>query len=213
MPQRTRAIRSDGARSRAAILEMATQLSSITGLDGLSIGALADAVGMSKGGLYAHFDSKEDLQLSVIRAAREIFIREVAQPALRNADPLDRLRALAHGFLRYVEQRVFPGGCFFVSAGAEFGSRSGPVHDEIAAAQAEWAGLLRTVAEQSITAGRLPPSADADQLAFQLTATLAGANLAYVLHDDPALLERARRAVDALMQQAAGHTVKQQNRD
>jgi AcrR family transcriptional regulator len=204
MPQRTRAIRSDGARSRAAILEAATQLSSISGLEGLSIGALADAVGMSKGGLYAHFDSKEDLQLSVIRTAREIFIREIATPAMQNGDPLDQLRALAHGFLRYVEQRVFPGGCFFVSAAAEFGSRRGPVHDEIAAAQMEWADLLRTVAEQAISAGRLPPSADADQLAFQLAVMLAGANLAYVLHDDPALLDRARGAVDALLSGTAG---------
>jgi AcrR family transcriptional regulator len=199
MPQRTRAVRSDGARSRAAILEAATQLSSVTGLEGLSIGALADAAGMSKGGLYAHFDSKQDLQLSVIDAARKIFIREVVAPALRVEDPLDRLRALAHGFLRYVEQRVFPGGCFFVSAAAEFGSRRGPVHDQIAAAQREWTSLLRTVAEQAIAAGCLPPSADADQLAFQLAALLAGANLTYVLHDDRALLDRAYGAVDALV--------------
>jgi AcrR family transcriptional regulator len=199
MPQRTRAVRSDGARSRAAILAAATQLSSVTGLEGLSIGALADAVGMSKGGLYAHFGSKEDLQLSVIRAAREIFIREVAATAIQVADPLERLRALADGFLRYVEERVFPGGCFFVSAAAEYGSRSGAVHDEIAAAQREWTELLRGVTAEAIAAGRLPDSIEAEQLAFQLAAVLAGANLTYVLHDDPALLRRARTAVDALL--------------
>lgn len=199
MPRRTRAVRSDGARSRAAILQAATQLSSVTGLEGLSIGALAGEVGMSKGGLYAHFDSKEDLQISVIAAARDIFIREVVAPATHVTDPLDRLRALAEGFLGYVESRVFPGGCFFVSAAAEFGSRRGAVHDEIASAQRQWTALLRSVAAEAVAAGRLSSAVDADQLAFHLAALLAGANLTYVLHDDPAALRRARAAVDAVL--------------
>jgi AcrR family transcriptional regulator len=196
---RTRAVRSDGARSRAAILSRAMTLASVTGLDGLSIGDLAAAVGMSKGGLYAHFGSKEELQLAVIRAAREVFIGRIVTPALQNQSPLAQLRALAEGFLRYVEDRVFPGGCFFVSAAAEFGSRPGPVREEVAAAQRDWAGLLQAVAERARDAGELPVRADPGQIAFQLASLLAGANLSYVLHDDPALLSRARQAVDALL--------------
>lgn len=204
MAQRTQATRSDGARSRAAILGTAMRLASVDGLDGLSIGELASAVGMSKGGVYAHFDSKEDLQLAVIATARDVFVNEIVAPALRCASPLDQLRALADGFLRYVENRVFPGGCFFVSAAAEFGSRPGAVHNEVAAAQRDWAGLLRDVAQGAHDVGELAGDVDAEQLAFQLAALLAGANLMYVLHDDPAVIERARAAMKMLVRPSAG---------
>lgn len=91
------------------------------------------------------------------------------------------------------------GGCFFVSAAAEFGSRPGPVREEVAAAQRDWTGLLRAVAARARQIGELPAHTDPDQLAFQLASLLAGANLTYVLHDDPALLARARQAVRALL--------------
>ena len=200
--QRTRATRSDGARSRAAILETATRLASIGGLDGLSIGDLAAAVGMSKGGVYAHFASKEDLQLSVIRAAREVFVSEIVVPALRSDSPIEQLRDLSEGFLRYVEDRIFPGGCFFVSAAAEFGSRPGAVRDEVAAAQRDWAQLLHSTAERARDVAELASDTDVDQLTFQLTTLLAGANLTFVLHDDPTLIARARTAVKNLLASA-----------
>jgi AcrR family transcriptional regulator len=199
MPPRTRAVRSDGARSRAAILDHAMALASVTGLDGLSIGDLAAATGMSKGGVYAHFGSKEDLQLAVIRAARTVFIERIVAPALQQDSPAGQLRALAEGFLDYVQDRVFPGGCFFVSAAAEFGSRPGPVREEVAAAQRDWAGLLQAIAARARHNGELPAHTDPDQLAFQLASLLAGANLTYVLHDEPALLDRARQAVRTLL--------------
>ena len=202
MAQKTQATRSDGARSRTAILGTAMRLASVDGLDGLSIGELAAAVGMSKGGVYAHFDSKEDLQLAVIATAREVFINEIVAPALRSDKPLDQLRALADGFLRYVEDRVFPGGCFFVSAAAEFGSRPGAVHNEVAAAQRDWAELLRDVAHRAHDAGELADDVDAEQLAFQLAALLAGANLMFVLHDDPTVIARARTAMEMLFAHA-----------
>lgn len=201
--QRTRATRSDGARSRAAILETATRLASVGGLDGLSIGDLAAAVGMSKGGVYAHFASKEDLQLSVIRAAREVFVSEIVVPALRSDSPLAQLRGLSEGFLRYVEDRVFPGGCFFVSAAAEFGARPGSVRDEVAAAQRDWAQLLHATAERARDAGELASDTDVEQLTFRLTTLLAGANLTFVLHDDATLMDRARAAVESLLASAA----------
>jgi AcrR family transcriptional regulator len=200
MPQRTHGTRADGARSRAAILDAATRLASVTGLEGLSIGALADEVGMSKSGLYAHFASKEDLQLATVGAAREVFIAEVVVPALAVESPRDRLQALCDGFLDYVEQRVFPGGCFFVSAAAEFGSRAGPVHDEVAAVQREWSDFVHAVASEAHDAGEL--AADPDQVAFELTSLLAGANLTYVLHDDPDLIRRARGAIREVLRPA-----------
>jgi AcrR family transcriptional regulator len=199
VPPRTRAVRADGARSRAAILGQAMALASTAGLDGLSIGDLAAATGMSKGGLYAHFGSKQDLQLAVIRAAREVFIAQIITPALQHHSPLGQLRVLAEGFLQYVEDRVFPGGCFFVSAAAEFGARPGPVRQEVAAAQRDWAQLLQSVATRARDTGELPAHTDPGQLGFQLASLLAGANLTYVLHDDPVLLDRARQAVHTLL--------------
>lgn len=202
MSQRTRAIRSDGVRSRAMILKAATELASTRGLAGISIGELATAVGMSKSGLYAHFDSKEDLQLATIGAASEVFVDTVVTPALREEDPLHQLQTLCDGFLDYVERRVFPGGCFFVSAAVEFGARPGPVHDAIASSQSRWAELLRSIAERAVDAGSLPPGTDPGQLAFELTTILAGANVSFVLHDDAHLLARARDAVRAALRSA-----------
>ncbi len=199
MPQRTRAVRSDGVRSREAILATATDLASVHGLEGLSIGGLADAVGMSKSGLYAHFGSKEELQVATVGAARQVFIEEVVVPAFEHDDALSQLRALCDGFLRYVEARVFPGGCFFVAAAAEFGSRPGPVHDAVAAAQREWTELLETVAAVAAKEGSLPRRAEPATLAFELVTLLSGANLTYVLHDDVALLAQARGILDRLL--------------
>lgn len=194
-----RAIRSDGVRTRAAILDAATRLASVTGLEGLSIGELAGAVGMSKSGLYAHFGSKQDLQLATIQAARAEFIDVVVEPAMAAEEPIDRLRALCTAFLDYVGDRVFPGGCFFVSAAAEFGPRSGPVHDEIALVQQEWTDLLVAAAEHAYATGQLPGDATPEQTAFHLGAVLAGTNVTFILHDDPRHLEQARALIAVLL--------------
>src|SRR5690606_28173232 len=104
-----KAVRSDGIRSRQATLHAAARLATIEGLEGLSIGRLADHIGMSKSGLYAHFTSKQDLQLATIEAAQEVLNREVIGPALAMSDPLDRLEGLYSRFLDYLQRRVFPG--------------------------------------------------------------------------------------------------------
>src|SRR5262249_53537201 len=129
---RTRRRRADGERSRQAILRGAANLATIDGLRGLSIGALATHIGMSKSGLFAHFGSKEELQLATVQTAREIFDAEIVDPAQAIADPLERLHAVCEGFLSYVERRVFPGGCFFASATAELDTYPGPVKDAVA---------------------------------------------------------------------------------
>src|SRR5438093_10855704 len=115
--------RSDGERSRSAILREAGQLATVEGIGGLSISRLADAVGMSKSGLFAHFGSKEELQLATIEAANTMFHEQVVEPASAASNGLERLQRLADGYLRYVEVDTFPGGCFFASVLAEVDMR------------------------------------------------------------------------------------------
>src|SRR3954469_1939098 len=118
-PASERKRRSDGERSRAAILRQAAKLATVEGIDGLSIARLADAVGMSKSGLFAHFGSKEGLQLATVAEAEAIFAARVLEPTKGAASSLARLRRLADGYLAYIEADTFPGGCFFASGLAE----------------------------------------------------------------------------------------------
>jgi AcrR family transcriptional regulator len=188
--------RAPGDRSRARILAQAARLATIEGLEGLSIGRLAEAASMPKSSVYVLFGSKEELQLATIDAARASFVSEVVLPALAKGQTgLTQLRALCEGYLSYVERRVFPGGCFFVAASAEIGGRPGRIHDRVAEVQQEWRDLLFAQAEAAREAGELPAESDAAQLAFELGAILAGANIVAVLHDDDAAIERARTAI------------------
>ena len=192
---RPRRGRSDGDRTRRTILEAAAKLASVEGLDGLSIGRLADEVGMSKSGLYAHFRSKTELQLATIETADEIFHREVV--AIAEAAPAGRERALAlcEAFLSHLERGVFPGGCFFTAASSEMNVRPGPVRDRIAESVARWAGAIEGAVEEARLLGELRPDVDAAQLAFEANALVVTANLAYPLFGDPGILERARVGV------------------
>jgi AcrR family transcriptional regulator len=186
---------SKGDRTRAAILEEAARLATVDGLDGLSIGGLATATGMSKSGLYAHFGSKLQLQLATIDSARETFVGEVLQPALAAAKGIERLLAACEAFLSHVERRVFPGGCFFAAAAAEVGTRPGPVRDVIAAQQRDWIALLERLAAEAQELGELDAAVDAAQLAFELNAVLVAANTAFILQGKPDVFARARDAV------------------
>jgi AcrR family transcriptional regulator len=191
-----RARRAPGERSRGRILEQAARLATVEGLDGLSIGRLAEATGMPKSSVYVLFGSKEELQLATIEAARASFIEEVVAPALGSGNAgRERLAALCEGFLGYVQRRVFPGGCFFVATAAELGARPGRIHDLVATYQREWRDLLEQTAREAAGAGELAPGTDPAQLAFELSAILAGANIVAVLPDDDTAIERARRAV------------------
>lgn len=190
--------RAPGERSRRRILGHAARLATVEGLEGLSIGRLAEATGMPKSSVYVLFGSKEELQLATIDAARASFVEEVVSPALRSGRPgRERLAALCEGFPSYVERRVFPGGCFFVATAAELGARPGRVHDRVAGYQREWRELLEQTAQEAGKAGELPAGTDPAQLAFELSAILAGTNIVAVLHDDDAVIDHARRAVTA----------------
>ncbi|HZD64581.1 MAG TPA: TetR/AcrR family transcriptional regulator [Acidimicrobiales bacterium] len=190
----SRRTRAPGDRARALITERAAQLATIEGLDGLSIGRLAQATGVPKSSVHALFGSKEELQLSTVLAARASFIVEVVEPALADHKAgRDRLLALCEGYLSYVERRVFPGGCFFVAASAEVGGRAGRLHDEVANIQQQWRDLVFREARTAVEKGQL--GADPDQLAFELGAILAGTDIISVLHDDHVAIARARSAI------------------
>jgi AcrR family transcriptional regulator len=193
-PRRQRA---DGIRSRQVILTAAARLATIEGLEGLSIGRLAEHIGMSKSGLYAHFGSKEELQLATIDTAAEIFATDVVQPAEAIADPLARVEALCERFLSHLERRVFPGGCFFISAAAEFDTHPGAVKERLADYQRSWLSMLEQLIEQAKERGEINPSEDAAQLAFEIDAFLLMANAVFVLQSDVAPLRHARQAVES----------------
>jgi AcrR family transcriptional regulator len=194
--QPARRRRSDGERSRAAILREAARLATVEGLDGLSLGRLATAVGMSKSGLFAHFGSKEELQLATIDAAGTIFDELVIEPAGQQAAGLPRLRAYVEGFLAHVEEGVFPGGCFFVSAMGELDTHPGPVRDGAMAFSQRWLTLLAQQVQAAQAAGELDPGADPAQIAFELNAFMVLGNMQFVASSDPEALDRVRRAVD-----------------
>ena len=191
----SKARRAKGDRSRQAILEVAVHLASVDGLDGLTIGRLASETGMSKSGLFAHFGSKEDLQLATVDAARSIFIEKVIRPAFEAKKGLPRLRRLCEIWFDYAENHVFRGGCFFAAASAEFDSRPGRVRDRIAEIMKEWLEVLRWAIVDAQEAGQFDLKMDAIQLAFEINALEIGANWALQLFGDKQAFTRARTAV------------------
>jgi AcrR family transcriptional regulator len=190
-----RAQRSDGVRSRRAILDEAARLATVEGLEGLSIARLADAVGMSKSGLYAHFRSKEELQLATIDTASSLFFELVVEPAEIAPTGLERLRRLADGFLDYVEGGVYPGGCFFASVGAELDTRPGRVRDTAIGVSDRWLVMLADAIRDAQAGGVLDVDEDPDQLAFELNGYMLLANAQYVAHRSPTPISRAKRAI------------------
>lgn len=204
-PTETRAKRrrrSDGERTHAAILEVATRVASVEGIHGLTIGRLAEALGVSKSGLYAHFGSKEQLQLETIEAAELIFDEEVMRPALEAPEGLRRIETLCEAYLSYVEREVFPGGCFFASLLAEMDARSGAIHDLVVTAERTWQEGLVALIREAQGRGEIAGDVDAEQLAFQLRGCLELANYDFVLFRDPDILALARRTIATSLERA-----------
>jgi AcrR family transcriptional regulator len=187
--------RSDGERSHGAILDHAARLATVEGIDGLSLARLADAVGMSKSGLFAHFKSKEELQLATIAAANSLFIEQVTEPASRASNGLERLRRLTDGYLAYLEVETFPGGCFFASTLAEMDTQPGPVRDRLVAFLGDWLGRIETAVRDAQAEGALDPAEDAAQLTFEIEAALFLANAQYIVMRTQEPIERARQAI------------------
>src|SRR4051812_47668816 len=189
-----------GERTRQSILDRAVDLASIEGLGGLTIGRLAEELGMSKSGLFAHFGSKEELQLATIESARERFIEHAFRPALKAERGYPRLMAIARAWLAYVRREVFPGGCFFAAASFEFDGRPGPVRDAIASMMNTWIESIEKSVKMAQEEGHIDPDMDPAQLAFEINALFFGANFSYQLRGDKKALERAMTAIEARLE-------------
>ena len=188
-----------GERSRAAILTAAASLATTHGLHGLSIGQLASHLAMSKSGLYAHFKSKEDLELATIDVAADIFQREVLDFGSSAPPGLRRLRALADAFIDHLERRVFPGGCFFAAVAAELDTQPGPTRDRVARVLSDWQSLLARCMEEARAAGEIDRKTDIPQAVFEAQSMLIAANFMFVMSNDPATLTRARNGIHTLL--------------
>jgi AcrR family transcriptional regulator len=183
------------SQTRREILSVAVDVASAEGLEGLSIGRLASELEMSKTGIFAHFGSKEQLQLATVDTASQIFLEQVVQPALHSPRGLARLRAMLESWLGYVERIVFRGGCFFAAASAEFDSRPGAVRDQIAALTKAWMTALQDEIAFAQSGREVRASVDPAQLAFELHAYVQEANWAFKLFNDKSAFTRARRAI------------------
>ena len=186
-----------GAETRAAILDRAVDLASVEGLEGLTIGRLAADLEMSKSGLFAHFGSKQELQLATIGAAAERFSAAVIAPSLGAADGVPRLRAIADAYLVHLEGGRYQGGCFWAATSAEYDDRPGPVRDAIAAALDSWLGELE---RQARAAGSRDPA----RFAFETYAVVMGANFRYRMSGDRKVFDYARDAVARLLAELPG---------
>ena len=189
-----------GERTRQSILDRAVDLASLEGLQGLTIGRLAEELGMSKSGLFAHFGSKEDLQIATIEAASQRYITEIFTEALRQPRGYPRLKAICEAWLSYIRRSVFPGGCFFAAASFEFDSRPGPVRDRVRLMMDDWMHALERSIQMAKDEGHLKDDVDPPQLAFELNSMFFGANFAFYLRDDHQAIARAERAVQTRLE-------------
>lgn len=186
-----------GEQTRRTILRRAADLASVEGLEGLTIGRLATELGLSKSNVFAHFGSKEDLQLAAIAHAEEVFRDEVIRPALTAPPGRARLVALCEHWLAYSRRRVFPGGCFFAGVLAEFDAREGRVHDAVLTGRAQWNTLLSDLARVAVDRGDLPEGTDPQQVAFEVDALARAANTEAVLTGSEAAYDRAIAGIKA----------------
>lgn len=184
-----------GARTRQAILSHAARLASAEGLEAVSLQRLATDLGISKSGLFAHFGSKEELQLATIDAAARTFTDEVLRPGLAPSRGVGRVLALCEAFLSYIEREVFPGGCFFEATMAEFDSKPGAIRDAIVERKGYFAASIVRAVRDAQAAGEIDAGVDPEQLGWELGCLLAGANSSHLARGGTIVLERARRAI------------------
>lgn len=192
--------RARGDASRRIVLDSATDLASVEGLDGLTIGRLAEASGSSKSSIATLFRSKEGLQLATVEAAREIFTAQIVEPAREHPRGVHRLAALLRNSLAYSKDRVFTGGCFFAATAADVDSKSGPVRDAVRAALVDWYGYIEAQIRHAVSVGEV--NADAEVLAFELVALNEEANARSLLMDDERPYALAAAAIRARLRAA-----------
>jgi AcrR family transcriptional regulator len=192
---------SKGEATRERILDQALVLASTVGLEGLSIGKLAQATGLSKSGLFAHFESKEDLQIKVLHLARERFIDSVITPSLREERGEPRVRALFESWLNWEKHRT-PGGCPFVAVSHELDNRPGPTREALVAVQQDWIDTLATATQIAVTEGHFRADLDAHQFAFDIYSIFLAFHLYHRLLKDEESSKRARLSFEQLIESA-----------
>src|SRR3954452_17224747 len=199
MPRRSNA---EAARTRAAIIDRAVQTASVEGLEGVTIGRLADDLGMSKGGGIGQFGSKTALQREALHEAWRIFRDQVWERARRKPSGLPRLLAICDNWVAHLKNSPFAGGCFMCTVSTEWDARQGELRDEVREGWQLWQWTLRREARRAIEQGELTPDADPDQIAFDLMAIAMGLNQSVQLLHDRTAAKRARRAIDRVLQRA-----------
>lgn len=191
-----------GELTRQAILERATSLASQVGLEGLTIGRLADDLDLSKSGLFAHFRSKEALQVQILDFVAERFIDNVVRPALKAPRGEQRVRVLFERWLAWDRSRPLPGGCLFVAAATELDDRPGPARDRLVRAQRDWLDLIATCCRKAVIEGHFRADLDPEQFAHELNGIILAYHHASRLLRDPAAEERTRATFEALVKAA-----------
>jgi AcrR family transcriptional regulator len=189
-----------GEATRQTIVGRAFQLSTIVGLSGLSIGRLAEDTGLSKSGLFAHFGSKEALEVAVVDEASRQFVQEVMVPAMQHARGLPRLRALFERWLAWGQRS---GGCFFISAASELDARPGKPRDALTQSYRDWMDELTTAARLAMDEGHFRPDVDPEQFAFETYSLMLGAHLFGQFLRDPQALARTRRSFERMIASAS----------
>lgn len=193
---------SKGEETRTRIVDRALSLASTVGIEGLTLGTLAESLQLSKSGLFAHFKSREALQIAVLENAAEHFRTVVVVPALRARRGEPRVRALFNHWLEWGAQKDMPGGCVFVAAAAELDDRPGPVRDVLVRTQRDWIDLLSQTARGAVEEGHFRADLDTEQFAFELYGIALGCHHQSRLFRDPRALTRTRKAFERLIESA-----------
>ncbi|WP_433530377.1 TetR/AcrR family transcriptional regulator [Micromonospora sp. CA-263727] len=184
-----------GERTRTAVLDAAVSLASASGLDGLSLGHLADSLGVSKSGLFAHWRSKEALQLATIDRAVAQWQERIIAPALHTPRGVRRIRALHEARIDFYAAQVLPGGCFFATTEFEFNARPGAVRDRLTEVFAAWTTFLERLVREAVDLGELPRDVDAALLAYEIDAAGIAAAMRSRLLDPETTYRHARLGV------------------
>lgn len=196
-----------GEQTRQMILQAAGRLASLVGIEGVTIGRLADELRLSKSGLFAHFRSKEELQLQLLEFERARFAETVIEPAFRTPPGEARVRAIFDHWSLWPTRSQLPGGCFFVAASFELDDRPGPVRDRLAALQGEWIASLARAAQSAVKRGQFRADLDPALFAHEMYGLMLSGQLAARLLRDPAAADRTRRAFDDLIQRSRAAAV------
>lgn len=189
-----------GEKTKGKILEKAASLASVCGLEDMSIGKLAKATGLSKSGLFAHFNSKENLQTQVVQWAAEMFTKKVMRPAFNESRGIPRIRAIFENWKNWIDGDSLPGGCVMIASSTEFDDKPGAVRDEVVSMMNELLQSLTRTAQIAIEEGHFKANADPRQFAFEFESLLHGYHLLHRLLKDPEARERSDTALERLLE-------------